>query len=273
MSNRTSIQTPRRTSGSGPQARPKPRLGVRILPAADQFPWRVVSGGLVLVILVAGVLVFTNPTFYVTRAEVGGLRYISAEEIYTQAGIAGYHILWIEPELVAERLATNPSLDNASVVVRWPARVIILVREREPAIVWEQAGKGYWVDVRGHLMLMRRDLPNLVRVINEGEAIPFQCPGPRCADQDSISIDTDVVLGTQHLKTLRGNIDVLYYDPSRGLSYQDGRGWRGYFGVGTDMDIKLGIYETLVADLMARGIQPVYIDVSNPDAPFYRVAR
>jgi hypothetical protein len=273
MSNRSSIQTPRRTSRAGPQARPRPRLGVRILPAADRFPWRLVSTAIILAIIGLGAFIFTNPMFYVLRAEVGGLRYVSADEIYTQAGIVGYHILWVEPDVVAERIAANPSLDMAQVVVRWPARVVILVREREPAIVWEQAGKGYWVDVRGHLMLMRRDLPNLVRVINEGEAIPFQCPGPRCADQDTISIDTDVVLGTQHLKTLRGNIDVLYYDPSRGLSYQDGRGWRAYFGVGANMDIKLAIYETLVADLMARGIQPVYIDVSNPDAPFYRVER
>jgi len=58
-----------------------------------------------------------------------------------------------------------------------------------------------------------------------------------------------------------------------GLSYQDGRGWRAYFGVGINMGLKLAIYETLVADLVSRGIQPIYIDVSDPDAPFYRVAR
>jgi hypothetical protein len=66
---------------------------------------------------------------------------------------------------------------------------------------------------------------------------------------------------------------MLYYDPARGLSYQDGRGWRGYFGVGTNMDLKLVIYESLVANLQSRGITPVYVDVSNPGAPFYRVAR
>ena len=66
---------------------------------------------------------------------------------------------------------------------------------------------------------------------------------------------------------------MLYYDSVHGLSYQDGRGWRGYFGVGADMDIKLAVYETLIEDLEARGLVPVYIDVSNPDAPFYRIAR
>jgi hypothetical protein len=122
-------------------------------------------------------------------------------------------------------------------------------------------------------MVERRDIPTLLHVINEGEAIPFQCPGPLCADQDTITIDPEVVRGAQHLKTLRVNIDVLYYDPVRGLSYQDGRGWRAYFGIGATMDTKLVTYETLVANLESRGLRPLYIDVSNPNAPYYRVAQ
>lgn len=229
------------------------------------------SAGLAVAIVVLGIVVLTNKAFRVARAEVGGVRYVPAEEIFTQSGVAGMHVLTIDPAVVAERVARSPSLDSAQVLVRWPARVIVLVREREPAIVWEQGGARYWVDGRGNLMLLRRDIPSLVRVVNEGEAIPFRCPGPACPDEGTVTIDPEVVLGTQHLKTLRDNIDMLYYDPVRGLSYQDGRGWRGYFGVGADMDFKLAIYETLVADLEARGLYPVYIDVSNPDAPFYRI--
>jgi cell division septal protein FtsQ len=228
---------------------------------------------MLVLMLAGGVILFTNPMFYVMRAEIGGVRYVPAEEIFTQSGIAGFHILWVEPDVVAERIAASPSLSSAQVVVQWPSRVIILVREREPALVWEQGGARYWVDVNGNLMLMRRDLPNLVRVVNEGEAIPFYCPGPACVEGGVVSIDPAVVLGAQQLKTLRNQIDVLYYDPVRGLSYQDGRGWRGYFGIGTDMDRKLQVYEALVASLEERGVRTTYIDVSNPGAPFYRVAQ
>ncbi len=270
-----SIHTPRRARASGPTVRRMPRLGVRLAPASGAFNWRWVSLGLVAAILIAGVIIFTNPAFYITRAEIGGLRYVPAEEVFYQTGVAGYHVLWVDPDAVARRVAASPSLDDARAVVQWPARLIILVREREPAIVWEQGGNRYWVDVQGHLMPLRREMPSLVRVINEGEAIPFRCPGPACTDEsaDAVTIDPAVVVGTQHLKTLRGNIDVLYYEPVRGLSYQDGRGWRGYFGVGADMDLKLAIYETLVANLESRGVHPVYIDVSNPDAPYYRTAQ
>jgi cell division septal protein FtsQ len=216
---------------------------------------------------------FTDDRFIIRSIQIGGLRYVPAEEVFNETGIAGQSILMVDPEAVVERLELMPSLDSAEVVqVEWPAQIVIQVREREPALMWEQDDNRYWVDLNGHLMVVRRDLPNLLRVVNEGEAIPFQCPGPRCAEQDEITIDPDIVRGAQHLKTLRGNIDVLYYDPVRGLSYLDGRGWRGYFGVGTDMDRKLIIYETLVANLESRGLRPLYIDVSHPDAPYYRLA-
>lgn len=235
--------------------------------------WRVVSLGIVVVTLLFLAVIFISPTFYVRNIEIGGLRYVPSDEIFTQSGIADYHILWVEPNLVADRIADSPSLDSVEVYVRWPSRVIVLVREREPALIWEQDNARYWVDVNGNLMLMRQELPTLVRVINNGDIIPFRCPGPDCPEGDTaLTIDPDVVLGTQQLKTLRPEITVLYYDPSRGLSYDDNRGWRGHFGDGVNMDRKLVIYESIIADLGRRGLRPAYIDVSNPDAPFYRLA-
>lgn len=266
------IHTPRRTTtAEQPAVRKQGRFPLSR--GQGRFGWRFVSGGMAIGLLTVGVLIFTNPVFFVTQVEVGGVRYVPANEIFTHSGIAGYHILWVVPQEVEKRVVESPSLASARVVLQWPARVIILVREREPALVWEQRGERYWVDVNGNLMLMRRELPSLVRVVNEGEAIPFSCPGPGCPQEGKVTVNPSVVLGAQQLKTLRSNIDMLYYDPVRGLSYQDGRGWRGYFGTGTNMDIKLAIYETLVDNLQQRGITPVYIDVSNPDAPFYRVAR
>ncbi len=237
------------------------------------FSWRWISVPITLALGAAGYVLLTHPMFTIRSAEVGGNRYMTAEEIFAESDIAGKSILLVDPEAVVEQLELEPSLESARVAVEWPARVIIYVQEREPGVIWEQNDNVYWVDLNGHLMVARREIPNLLRVINQGDAIPFHCPGPRCAEQDEITIDPDIVRGAQHLKTLRGNIDVLYYDPVRGLNYQDGRGWRGYFGIGTDMDRKLVIYETLVANLETRGILPVYIDVSQPDSPYYQVAQ
>jgi len=270
-----SITTPRRSDPRGPAARRQRRLGVR-LPRARGWRgpnWRLASAAIVLILLVMGIIIFASPAFYVTRAEIGGVRYISPEEIYTLSGIASYHILWVQPEVVAERLVDSPSISAAEVLVGWPARVVIVVREREPALVWEQEGIPYWVDVNGHLMLQRADLPDLVRVVNQGTSIPFRCPGPACSEEGTLSVEPAVVQGAQQLKTLRPDINVLYYDPVRGLSLDDPRGWRGWFGIGTDMARKLQVYEALITSLTGQGIFPAAIDVSNPEAPVYRIAQ
>ena len=75
--------------------------------------------------------------------------------------------------------------------------------------------------------------------------------------------------GALQLQQLRPNIELLHYDSAHGLSYADGRGWRGYFGVGTDMVQKLAVYEKLVTDLMARDVQPKTISVESYQSPYY----
>lgn len=269
------IHTPRRGQPrSEPAVKRRTRSRRSIIAPPAGFNWRWVSG--LLLVANAGLLAYLlrNPTFVVSRAEVVGVHYVPASEVYANAGIDGQNIMLIDPAEVERREIESPSLQSARVTVAMPARVVIEVQEREPALIWEQGGDRYWVDVNGNLMQLRQDLPDLVRVVNEGDAIPFRCPGPDCVgDSSQAAIDPAVVLGAQQLKTLRSNIDVLYYDPVRGLSYQDGRGWRGYFGTGTDMDVKLSVYETLIANLTARGIVPAKIDVSNLNAPFYALSR
>ena len=83
-------------------------------------------------------------------------------------------------------------------------------------------------------------------------------------------VPREVLEGAIQLRELRPTIEKLYYQPHGGLSYQDGRGWRGYFGTGAQMNQKLAVYESVVADLLARGIQPAYISVSNQEKPYYK---
>ncbi len=82
-------------------------------------------------------------------------------------------------------------------------------------------------------------------------------------------VPQEVLLGALSLRELRPAINELYYRPSEGLSFQDGRGWRVHFGTGTDMNQKLVLYETILNDLLARGINPVTISVSNKEKPYY----
>jgi len=286
MSNR--VRTPRRDSTvtydrTVAQARQQPvvrrrsRYGLRIKiarprPEMMRRGWRWASGGLSLAIGITLAIVLTAEQFYVNQIEVGGLRTMPAEEVFAVSGVAGYHIFWIDADKVAEAVASSPSIATANARVYWPARVVVQVNEREPALVWEQEGKRYWVDVRGNLMAQRQDLPNLIRILSESPAVPVGCPGTDCPGGDisgRVSIEQDVIEGALQLKTLRADIEVLYYDAESGLSFEEDGGWRAYFGVGTDMRQKMLIYEAIVANLQARELRPTYLDVSNPDAPVY----
>ncbi len=223
---------------------------------------RMLSAVILFSLLVVLFLFFQSDAFYVHRIEVGGLNHLDAAEVFTLSGVANLHIFWVDAEEVRRAVLRSPSVADAEVRVGWPPHLVqIEVQERAPALVWEQAGVRTWIDVRGRVMPQRSDLQGLLRVVVEGRDGPL---GPNDV------IPQDVVDGALQLRALFPNIEVLLYSPMEGLGYQDGRGWRVWFGSGTNMAAKLTVYNALVEDLLARGIQPEYIDVGDVDAPYYK---
>ncbi len=103
------------------------------------------------------------------------------------------------------------------------------------------------------------DMAIVKSTVNEDGELPVSVP----------FVPQGVLAGALQLRQLRPGIEQLYYRPYGGLSYEDGRGWRGYFGSGENMNQKIVIYETIVEDLLSRGIRPVHISVSNQEKPYY----
>jgi len=225
--------------------------------------WRIFSALIVLTLLGVLVLFFVTPFFYIHSIAVGGLRYVSKEEVFALTNVANMHIFWVDPDEVRRNILRSPTIADATVTVGWPPNMVqVIVREREPAVVWLQSGVSTWVDVQGRVMQQRENRTDLVRIESDDNDGPI---GP------NVQVPLDVVAGALQLKNLRSNIDVLRYNPEKGLGYRDGRGWEAWFGTGTDMPEKLIIYETLVENLLSRQIQPLEVSVVNPDAPFYSV--
>jgi cell division septal protein FtsQ len=182
---------------------------------------------------------------------------VPPEEVYAESGLAGQHIFWVDPAAAAERIAAIPGIAAAQVTVAWPAHVTVVVEERVPQVILLEGGQKWWVDSQGREFKARGNLPGMLPIESQdGQALEGLPPA--------------AVAGALQLKQLRGNIEKLYYEPARGLSYQDGRGWRGYFGVGLDMAEKLAVYERLVDDLMSQGVYPREISVENVRAPVYK---
>lgn len=244
---------------------------------------RWISLAVLVIAIYAIVLVGLDEHFYLTTVPVSGVAAIPAQEIADASGLGGIHIFAADPASAAAAIDELPGIISATVTLHWPNQVAITVVEDAPIAIWEETGQTYWVNADGTLLPARIDLPSLPRIQSQIVNPPLRVPPTLTPEELALAetgvttdpptvinfIPLDILDGAILLRQLRPNIDRLYYEPSGGLSFQDSRGWVAYFGTGTDMHQKLVIYETIVADLLARGKTPSLISVSDQERPFY----
>lgn len=260
-----------------------------------------------ILLVVVGYTVLTiarDPRFYLTYIPVRGTNALPTEEVVRASGLAGRHIFATDPVEAADAIATLPGVITTTVALAWPNQVDIAVGEEAPIATWQQEGVEYWITPGGALLPARTPAIGKLRIVVEqplltsrvttedpadtpaevdaNTAVAEENADAQVADDgsvdetgdgattNSIFVPPDVLDGALQLRDLRPNIEELFYSPAQGLSYQDGRGWRAYFGTGHNMHQKLAVYETLVENLLARGIVPAVISVSNQERPYYR---
>ncbi|MFN8371969.1 MAG: FtsQ-type POTRA domain-containing protein [Anaerolineae bacterium] len=232
--------------------------------------WRLVSAAIVVCLIVVLVLFFTFDAFYVHSISVGGLHYMTVEEVFALSGIVvpgegNQHLFWLDPEDIRQNILRSQSVADVRVYIDWPPNMVqIIIEEREPALVWEQGGVAVWLDLQGRVMRQREDRSDLLRIsvdslMDEGLL------------EANAHVDPDIVTGALQLQELLPETPVLRYEEGKGLGFQDARGWEAWFGVGTGMAERLTIYNAITSNLVGRGIQPGEVNVSNPDYPFYNV--
>src|SRR3990172_7826223 len=218
--------------------------------------WRMASLAIVMVLSSFLIHTFMSPGYFINAINLAGARYVPGEEIYNASGVDYLSIFFLDPAQIKKNVEAVPGIQSAIVDVVWPSDVYIELVEDEPVLAWSQGGQTMWVGQDGAVFPTRGEAAGLVPVMADDAANALTTES---------RIPAPVIEGALQLKQLRSNIELLHYDSVNGLSYQDGRNWRGYFGAGADMEVKLAVYETLVANLMARGIQPSIISVVNKD--------
>jgi hypothetical protein len=245
------------------------------------FSARWVSLLLLVMVITALSMIGQDEQFYVTTIPVDGANSIPAAEIVAASQLARQHIFAADPTGAATGILAVPGVLSATVTVQWPNLVHIQVKEDSPKALWLEGSNQFWVMANGRLLPARSDVLGLLVIEAEGitaeaaTAVPPTEGGgsPAAAAPPAATtsfVAAEVLNGALQLKALRPNIDRLYYHPGSGLSYQDGRGWRAYFGSGLDMEQKLVVYETIIEQLLAQEITPAYVSVANQERPFYR---
>jgi cell division septal protein FtsQ len=125
-----------------PSARPK------IIKSILMGVW-LING---ILILILGYLVFMRiPYFGLETVEIAGNQNLSKEEIIEVSEVsAGTNLLLIDLEEVSKKLTRHPRIARSSVYRRFPGKLLIEVKEREPAALLS-AERLYYIDRNGHV--------------------------------------------------------------------------------------------------------------------------
>ncbi|MDK1029294.1 MAG: FtsQ-type POTRA domain-containing protein [Anaerolineae bacterium] len=251
----------------------RPHIKIRLLPRLKfHFGWRPLSFLLVIFFGAGLYLAWMRPEFRVNTAQVKGNHRISADEINSVLGLNGFPIFMLTPDQIeVQTLRNYPELATVEVRVSLPNLVTVNVTERQPIILWQQAGGYTWIDESGIAFQPRGEVSGLITVQALGEP-----PAMALVVEDRVTptpfIPENIV---NSLIALAPHIPLgttILYDPLSGLSWTDGRGWQAVFGHSDiDVDDKVLIYKAMVTWLSNRGIRPTLINVAYPSAPYYRL--
>jgi len=212
-------------------------------------------------------LFFTSDVFYVRSIQVRGNDHITREEVFAFSDIADYHMFWLDPERIRQSVLRSASIADSAVELGWPPNLItIIVQERQPAIVWSEAGEETWIDLQGRVMQARAEMPNLLHV----HLIAGDYGGPKPSADDFTG---DMVLGALRLKEILPAGEHLRFHPMHGLGWTNELGWQVWMGSDSAavMSEKVTMYNVLVDNIISRAIPIAELNIANPDAPFYSV--
>jgi len=279
------VPSKRRTAQTGNGRSARRRFQNALLPVAPDAEMRGISisrpnlgkrlPSFLIVALLASALyfAFNTPQLRIAQAQVIGNQMLTPAEINSALDITGQPTFLLMPAELEKRLRLQfPELAAAKVDVSLPNTVSVQVVERKPIIRWEQ-GDGYtWVSEDGIAFRPHGDMQGLISVVALS-APPIE----GIISSDSLTpapfLSPEMV---RSIKGLAGHVPpgvTIIYDESFGLGWNDPRGWQVYFGTSaTDVELKIRVYEAMVASLTGRGIQPALINVTYPTAPYYRLS-
>jgi cell division septal protein FtsQ len=223
---------------------------------------------LLLGLLVASVVyASTDARFFVYQAGVIGARHLRAEGIYEAAGIHEQNIFWIDPAVVAQRIARLDGVKVARVRCELPARVVIEIEERQPLVMWRTTSqeRDWWLDEEGMVLPYHGDAqaPETIFVVDSS---------PRELDFGQEIEPESIVTSVVQLATALPQSRIFFYDADRGLSFTqkgDGGQWPVYVGSSEDLERKIQVMQALTAYLEANDIKPRYVDVRWAAHPVY----
>jgi hypothetical protein len=238
------------------------------------FEWRAASAMLTIILGAAFYLLFTLPYFMVSAPQISGNQYLASEILNETLALSGKTIFTLIPEnLERNLLIAHPGLADVEVSLSLPNITKVTVRERQPALIWQQDGKVAWIDVEGIAFRATSQIDGLITVSALGSP---PAPPVDISAQSELAppayIAPETVIALQSLIAHVPPGTLIIYDPKSGLGWTDPHGWTVQLGsITEDIGLKLRLYETIVSWLEQNNIRPILVNLEHPHAPYYRM--
>jgi cell division protein FtsQ len=213
---------------------------------------RWISIGVLAVLALAFVIVWTTPLFEVKRIEVSGTSVLTPEEVAALGrGAVGDSVLGADLDAIAKAVAKLAPVKSVDVTRAWPDALSVAVTEREPYMAVPVDDETFlMVDSEGVVFDETSSAPGSIWRVELAE------PGP----DDLATIETLIVL--QALPPdLADEVEHVESPSPAGVTLylEDGRTLR--WGDGSESEQKAEVADRLLAG----GYE--HVDVSAPDAP------
>jgi cell division septal protein FtsQ len=260
--------------------------------------WRLISGIMVAGLVTLLILVWNMPIFQIDAPVVKGLERISGDDIQAVVNMEGQPIFLADRNQLQKDLGEAfPDLNNISVEVEFPNKVIITAVERQPVMAWIYAGdRTVWIDNQGSMFPARGELKDPILTVNADTAPPTAIDYDQLAaaaasqtdeptdntDQNNAAandaniyqskIDPNIQKVLIDLQNQMPENTTLVYNANEGFGWSDTDGLKVYIGQSLqDLNIKLNEYNAIKSKLQNDGVKPSMISVAYIDAPYYRL--
>ena len=207
---------------------------------------------------------FVADRFYVSQIVIDGNKHVPAVAIADASGLGGYNTFYIHPRRVADQIVESiPPITSVRVHYDLSNVATLSVEEQSEQLLWQVAGKRYWVDQEGILcpVLCEEELPTMKRtlLVHDVRAEPPEY------------VDGQALVAARQMIPLLPEVREVEYAPSVGLRFVHARGWMVLLGSGSDIARKVDVLRKMEVKFAGQEtVQPELMDLRFPESPYFR---
>ncbi len=211
---------------------------------------------------VGGWLLLRSPLLQVQQVKVVGAERLDAATLAAASGLEGQNILFADTGKAKERLSQVALIKDLSIERRWPGKMVIKVKERQPWGYWQVKDDVYVIDDEGFVLdndQPDEGAPTIVQLDSERRWLP----GER-VEVHAVELARQLIESAP--RSLGRAVVGLEYSDRSGLTVVLEDDLRATFGDDRDLDYKISVLYVLLEKAQREGREVHAVDLRFGDS-------